>query len=112
MTEQKLQSLLSQKDGAAGRENASLVLSPDITRNAARLRKLRRDRRQAALCAAAGVLFLLLAGGLAFLLKNAEQPQSILRPVLLAGGGGMLLTLLLAPFLAWYSDEDRRAGET
>ena len=111
MMDTELQSLLSEKDGKHGRENAAVVLSPDITRNAARLRKLRRDRRQAILCAFAGAVFLLLAAGVALLLKTAPDPESILRPILLAAGGGMALILLLSPFLAWYSDEDRKNSE-
>lgn len=111
MTDEQLQSLLSEKETQTGRDNAHLVLSPDITRNAAQLKKLRRDRRQAVLCAAAGIVFLLTAGGLAWLLKNAAQPEPILKSALTAAGSSMLLTLLLAPFLAWYSDEDRKSGE-
>lgn len=111
MTDTQLEALLSEKEGKTGRENIALVLSPDITRNAARLRKLRRDRRQAALCAAAGIVFLLLTGGIAWLMKTSGSPESILRPVLMTAGGGMVLTLILAPFLAWYSDEDRRSSE-
>ena len=51
MTEKEIQQLLAVKTGAADRQNVSLVLSPDITRNAMRMKKLRHDRRQAALCA-------------------------------------------------------------
>ena len=111
MTDMELQSLLSERDGKHGRENAALVLSPDITRNAARLKKLKHDRRQAILCGAAGFLFLLLAAGAAFLLMNESDPETLLKPILMAGGGGMALILLLAPFLAWYSDEDRKNSE-
>lgn len=108
MTEQELQTLLSEKDGRTGRENASLILSPYITRNAARLKKLKRDRRQAALCLLAATVFILLTVGLSYLLKTAESPVALLKPVLIATGSEMLLTLILSPFLAWYSDEERK----
>ena len=108
MTDKDLERLLAQKETSPGRQNVSLVLSPDITRNAMRLKKLRRDRIQALLCAAAALLFILAAAGLAVYLSTAEQPETVLRPVLLMAAGGMGMTLLLAPALAWFTDEKRK----
>lgn len=108
MTEKEIQQLLAVKTGAADRQNVSLVLSPDITRNAMRLKKLRHDRMQAMICALAGLIFLAAAAGLAVYLKSAENPEAALRPFLLLMGGGMGLTLLLAPALAWFTGAERR----
>lgn len=108
MTEKDIEQLLAVKNHAPGRQNVSLVLSPDITRNAMRIKKLRRDRIQALVCALAGLLFLLAAAGLMLYLKNAENPEAALRSLLLMAGGGMVLTLLLAPALAWFSDDERK----
>lgn len=108
MTEKDIERLLAVKDSATGRQNVSLVLSPDITRNSMRLKKLRRDRMQTALCALAGLIFLMAAAGLAVYLGNAENPEAALRPFLLLMGGGMSLTLLLAPALAWFTGAERR----
>ena len=108
MTEKEIERLLAVKDNAPGRQNVSLVLSPDITRNSMRLKKLRRDRMQAALCALSGLIFLLAAAGLAVYLKSAENPEAALRPFLLMAGGGMSLTLLLAPALAWFGGAERK----
>ena len=55
MTEKELEMMLSQKVPAAPRENVSIVLSPDITRNAMRLKKLRHDRLQTVLCLLAAI---------------------------------------------------------
>ena len=57
------------------------------------------------------VVFLMLAAGVAWLLSVSPDPAAILRPILWAAGGCMGLTLLLSPFLAWYSDEDRKNSE-
>ena len=108
MTEKELELLLAGKESAPARQNVSIVLSPDITRNAMRLKKLRRDRIQALICCAAALVFILAAAGLAVYLKNAENPESILRPALMMIGGGMGITLLLAPALAWNADEEQK----
>ena len=108
MTEKEIERLLAQKVPAAPRGNVSLVLSPDITRNAMRLKKLRHDRMQTVLCLLAAVVFLAAAAGLAVYLKSAENPEAVLKTLLLAAGTGMGLVLLLSPALAWFSDEERR----
>lgn len=108
MTDKELELLLAKKEASPGRQNVSLVLSPDITRNAMRLKKLKRDRIQGAICCAAAVVFLLAMAGMAVYLKNASDPQAALRPVLMIIGGGMILTLLLSPALAWFTDEERK----
>ena len=64
MTDKELERLLAKKESSAPRGNVSLVLSPDITRNAMRLKKLRHDRIQTILCIAAAIIFLLAAGGI------------------------------------------------
>jgi len=108
MTNQELERLLSQKEDAPARENIALVLSPDITRNAMRLKKLRRDRRQALLCVLAGIVFLLAAGGIMYLLKTSENPETLMKPIMTGAAGCMILTLLLAPALAWFAEEERK----
>ncbi len=108
MTEKEIQQLLAVKTGAADRQNVSLVLSPDITRNAMRMKKLRHDRRQAALCALAGLIFLMAAAGLTLYLNSAENPEAALRTVLMIAGGCMAMILLLAPALAWFTGAERR----
>lgn len=108
MTEQELKLLLAAKSEAKPRKNVSVVLSPDITRNAMRLKKLRRDRIQAMICALAGLIFLLAAAGAALYLKNTENWESAARMILLIAAGGMVLTLLMAPALAWFTGAERR----
>ena len=108
MTNETLEKLLASKEKAAARENISLILSPDVTRNAMRLKKLRRDRRQTLFCALAGIVFLLAAGAVLYLMNTSENPESFLKPIATAAGGCMALTLLLAPALAWFSDEERK----
>jgi len=108
MTDKELELLLSQKEGAPSRRNVSIVLSPDITRSAMRLKKKRQDRIQTALCVLAALVFTALAGGLMYAASISENPEAILRPALIAAGGAMGMTLLLAPILAWFSDEERR----
>ena len=108
MNQKEIERLLSVKDGAPGRQNVSLVLSPDITRNAMRMKKLRRDRMQAALCALGGLIFLLATAGLAVYLRNAADPQAALKSALMFTGGCMLLTLLLAPVLAWFAGAEQK----
>lgn len=106
MKHQELEQLLSRKEPATPRENTALVLAPHIQRNAARLRKRRRDRIQAVLCALAGILFLALAGGILYILKISENPEALIRRFMYIGLGGMAMTLLLAPVLAWYSEKE------
>ena len=108
MTEKELEMMLSQKETPAPRKNVSLVLSPDVTRNAMRLKKRRRDRLQTILFCAAALVFLMAAGGILFYLMNAENPESLLRPILTTAAGGMGLVLLLSPALAWFADDERR----
>lgn len=108
MTEKELEMMLSQKVPAAPRENVSIVLSPDITRNAMRLKKLRHDRLQTVLCLLAAIVFLAAAAGLGLYLKTFEAPEAALRTLLMAAGAGMGLVLLLSPALAWFSDEERK----
>ncbi len=108
MNEKEIERLLAEKQAEPARENVSLLLSPDITRNAMRLRKKKQDRRQTILCAAAGLLFLMLAAGLILYLNTAENPERILHPALMAAAGGMLATLLISPAIAWFSDEEAR----
>lgn len=108
MTEKDLEQLLAGKESAPRRQNVSVVLSPDITRNSMRLKKRRRDRLQTLLCALAGIVFLLAAAGMALYLKSAENPEAALRPVLMITGGGMALILLLAPALAWFTGAERK----
>ncbi len=108
MTDQELIRLLSQKEKAPDGRNAALLLSPQITRQAMRLKKRRQDRIQAAICALAALAFIALTAGLMLLAKNAEDPATILRPALTAGAAGMGMTLLLSPFLAYFSDEERQ----
>lgn len=107
MTEKDLELLLGGKEAAPRRQNVSVVLSPDITRNSMRLKKLRRDRMQALLCALAALIFLLAAAGMALYLKNAGNLETAGRTILLIAAGGMGLTLLMAPALAWFSDEEK-----
>lgn len=108
MTDKELEFLLSRKAQPVARENLSLVLSAQTARTAARLRKRRADRRQLMLCLAAALVFVAAAAGLMVMLKHAESPETILRPAVYAVLGGMGLTLILAPAIAWFSDEDRK----
>ena len=103
MNEKELTRLLAVKESPAPRQNVSIVLSPDITRNAMRLKKRRQDRIQAIICCAAALIFLLAAGGITLYIRNAENPEALLRPILMMAGGGMGLVLLLSPALAWFS---------
>lgn len=106
MTEQQLNRLLSQKTQPAPRENVSCVLAPDISRNAARLKKRRRDRLQLILCLLAGLLFIALTVGLMLWLRAAVNPELILRRAVYLLLSGMAATLLLSPVLAWYSEQE------
>lgn len=107
MTEKDLERLLAQKTDAPARKNVSLVLSPDITRNAMRLKKKRRDRIQTVLCVLAAAVFIALAAWLIYAVRISENPETILRPAAMAAGGAMGMTLLLSPALAWFSEEER-----
>ena len=106
MNDHELARLLSEKTQPAPRKNVTSVLTPDISRNAARLKKRRQDRIQALACALVGALFIALSAALIFLLRTAENPETILRPALFLLAGGMTSTLLLAPVLAWHSDKE------
>ena len=106
MTEKELDRLLAKKEPASLRKNVSVVLSPDITRNAMRLKKLRRDRMQAIACTLAALVFLIAAGGIMLYARTAENPESLLRPVQAIAAGGMALVLLLSPALAWFSGSE------
>ena len=108
MTEKELEMMLAQKVPSEPRGNISLVLSPDITRNAMRLKKRRRDRIQNVLCCAAVLVFILAAVGLGLYLKNSEAPEAAMKTLLMSAGAGMGLVLLLSPALAWFSDEERK----
>lgn len=108
MTEKELEMMLSQKEAPAPRKNVSLVLSPDITRNAMRLKKRRRDRLQTVLFCAAALIFLIAAGVILLYAMKAENTEALLRPVIAAAAGGMGLVLLLSPALAWVTDDERR----
>ena len=108
MTEKELERLLARKESASPRANAALVLSPDVTRNAMRLKKKRQDRIQTALCVLAAAVFIALTAGLLYGMSVSENPEAILRTTLLAAGGAMGMVLLLAPALAWFSEEERR----
>ena len=108
MNDKDIERLLSQKQMEPARENIALVMSPDITRSAMRMKKKRQDRTQALYCAAAALLFALTAAGIIYYLNSAENPEQILRPVLLAAAVGMMLTLLISPAIAWFSDEEAR----
>ena len=106
MTEQELSRLLSEKTPAVPRENVACVLTPDISRNAARLKKRRRDRLQTVFCVAAALIFTALSVAFFLIVRAAESPDSLLRFALLLLLGGMTATLLLAPALAWYSEKE------
>ena len=107
MTEKELERLLSAKENAPERKNIALVLSPEITRNAMRLKKRRHDRLQAFVCALAACVFLLLTGGLAYALYVSPEPERILRQAAFVLGGAMGMTLLLSPALIWFSEEGK-----
>lgn len=108
MTDQKLESLLSQKEASPARANVPVVLSPQITRNALRLKKRWHDRRQALLCVLIALLFVLVAGGAAFyILVLSPDRAAALHKAAVGAGVCMGLTLLLAPALAYFSDEER-----
>lgn len=107
MTEKELERLLAAKEEAPLRKNVSLVLSPEITKNAMRLKKRRRDRIQALVCVLAACVFLALTGGLAYALNVSPEPERILRQAAFALGGAMGMTLLLAPALIWFSEEGK-----
>lgn len=107
MTEKTLEGLLSKKTEAPARKNVSVLLSPDITRSAMRLKKRRQDRIQAVLCLLAALVFAALTGGLIYMTGISEHPGEILRPAATAALSAMGLTLLLAPALAWYSEENK-----
>ena len=108
MTEKEIERLLAQKVPASPRGNVSIVLSPDITRNAMRLKKLRHDRMQTVICLLAAVVFLAAAAALGLYLKTCEAPEAAMKTLLMSAGAGMGLVLLLSPALAWFSDEERR----
>lgn len=108
MTEQELERLLSIRTPDCGRDNATLVLATGITRSAARLKKRRRDRLQLAMCIAAACVFAAGAAAVMLMLTHAESPEALLRQTGIFALGGMGLTLLLAPALAWFSDEERK----
>lgn len=108
MTQKELQALLSQKIDAPVRKNTALVLSPALTRHAARLRKRREDKIQTALCILAAVVFIGAMIALGWVLKDAEHPQDILQTAGWIALGGMATLLLCAPVLAWFSDEERK----
>lgn len=108
MTKKELETLLSQKTDIPARANTALVLSPALTRHAARLKKQREDRIQTALCILAALVFLAAMLALGWMLKNAEEPQTILQTVGYVILGGMTTVLLCAPALAWCTDEERK----
>lgn len=109
MTKQELEALLAAKEAPTARNNVDVVLSPDITRNAARLKKRREDRRQMILCTLAVLVFVGATVVLGVMLKRAENPKEILRAAGLIVLGGMGMFLLCAPMLAWYADEEARS---
>ena len=108
MNKKELEALLAAKEAPTSRNNVDAVLSPDITRNAARLKKAREDRRQKLFCLLAVLVFAASMVGLGVILANAENPQAILRAAGIALLGGMGLFLLCAPLLAWSADEEAR----
>lgn len=112
MTEKQLTGLLAKKEAAAPRQNVSLVLSPEITRNAMRLKKRRQDRIQAVLCCAAAIVFALASAGIMLYIRKSENPEELMRPILMWAAGGMGMTLLLSPALAWFcTPEEERKNE-
>ena len=108
MTKKELETLLSQKTDIPTRTNTAIVLSPALTRHAARLKKRRDDRIQTALCILAVLVFFAASLVLVWTMKNAENPQAILQTVGYAALGGMTIVLLCAPALAWCTDEERK----
>ena len=108
MTQKELETLLSHKTDIPTRDNTALVLSPALTRHAARLKKRRDDRIQTALCILAALVFLAAMLALGWSIKNAQDPQTILHTVGYVVLGGMATVLLCAPALAWYTDEERK----
>ena len=108
MTKKELEALLAAKEAPTSRNNVDAVLSPDITRNAARLKKAREDRRQKLCCLLAVLVFAAGAVVLGVLIGNSENPQALLRAAGLVVLGGMGLFLLCAPMLAWSADEEAR----
>ena len=109
MTKKELEALLSAKEAPTARKNVDTLLSPDITRNAARLKKQREDRRQTIWCLLAVLVFAAGAVVLGVLLKTGENPQAVLRSAGLAVLGGMGVFLLCSPMLAWSADEEGRS---
>lgn len=106
MTDRELTRVLSEKTPAVPRKNVACVLTPDISRNAARLKKRRRDRIQAVLCLIAGTVFIALSAAFIFFIRTTESPEFIIRRAAYLLLAGMALTLLLAPVLAWYSEKE------
>ncbi len=101
MTEKELERLLEKKCDAPDRSNISVVLSPQIIRTAAHLRKRRQDRIQTLLCSLAAAGFLIVGAILFFLSENLTE---FFKNAGMIAGGGMLLTLLCAPVLVWHEE--------
>ncbi len=109
MTEKDLEQMLALKE-ELGRNNAALVMYPHIARNAAQLRKKRRDRNAILLTAVLAIAFLAFSVGAVFL--TAQGDNRLLMDILkLIPPGGAAITLLLAPLLAWQSDRDEAQAE-
>ncbi len=108
MKKKELEALLSQKEAPTVRKNVDVVLSPDITRNAARLKKQREDRRQMIWCTLAVLVFAGAMAVLGVMLKTGENMQEIAKTAGLIVLGGMGTILLCAPMLAWSADEEGR----
>lgn len=108
MTEKEMDLLLAKREMPVPRQNVSLVLSPDITRNAMRLKKRRRDRIQVLACLLAAIVFLIAAAGLGLYLKRMEDAAQAMRIILLTAAGGMGFALLLSTALVWASEEERQ----
>ncbi len=106
MTQGQLERILSEK-GAPGRDNISLILSPEITRASLRLKKRQRDRRNLMVLLLAALAFVLAALGLGWALAHSETPGTLLKFTGYALLGGMSMTLLLSPALAWFLESDR-----
>ncbi len=101
MTEKELEMLLHEKCDVPNGTNISMVLSPQIVRTAAHLKKRRQDRIQTLLCVLSAAGFLL-AGVLLFFFS--EDLAEFLKNVGIIAGIGMLLTLLCAPVLVWHEE--------
>lgn len=106
MTDRELTRVLSEKTPAVPRENVACVLTPDISRNAARLKKRRRDRLQTVFCIAAALIFTALSVAFFLIVRTAESPEFMVRRALFLPLAGMALTLILSPLLAWYSEKE------